>query len=244
MWKTRWTSIVTQIQIVLTIEDHQAVLRRLTNAEKPTVLAFVNAHAMNSCATDPAFSDALASADILLRDGSGMSMLYRQIGRDPGRNMNGTDFIPELLTAFRGKRVAFWGTQDPFLAQAALVAEREFGVRVVSLANGFMAHNNYLVLAKETYPDLIVLGMGMPKQEQLARLLREKGGGAPLIACGGAVLDFLGGKVKRAPHILRVLGIEWLYRFLREPRRLFMRYMVGNPVFMLRVRAWKRQVTS
>ena len=118
--------------------------------------------------------------------------------------MNGTDFIPELLTAFRGKRVAFWGTQDPFLAQAALVAEREFGVRVVSLANGFMAHDNYLVLAKETYPDLIVLGMGMPKQEQLARLLREKGGGAPLIACGGAVLDFLGGTSQAREELLNV----------------------------------------
>ena len=59
-------------------------------------------------------------------------------------------------------------------------------------------------------------------------------GGPCLIVCGGAILDFLGGKVSRAPLWLRRLGGEWIFRLMREPKRLFMRYVVGNPLFLLR----------
>jgi Teichoic acid biosynthesis proteins len=52
--------------------------------------------------------------------------------------------------------------------------------------------------------------------------------------CGGAILDFLGGKVSRAPEWLRRLGGEWLYRLLREPKRLFIALCVGNPLFLVR----------
>jgi UDP-N-acetyl-D-mannosaminuronic acid transferase (WecB/TagA/CpsF family) len=61
--------------------------------EAATVLGFVNAHAMNLVARDGAYTGAVA-ADVLLRDGSGMAILYRRLGLEPGLNMNGTDFIP------------------------------------------------------------------------------------------------------------------------------------------------------
>jgi len=94
-------------------------------------------------------------------------------------------------------------------------------------------------LAREQQPELIVLGMGMPKQEAVAAELAVTGGPC-LIVCGGAILDFLGGKVSRAPEWLRRLGGEWLYRLLREPKRLFMRYVVGNPLFLLRTLLYRR----
>ena len=73
----------------------------------------------------------------------------------------------------------------------------------------------------------------MPKQEAVAARLAASG--VPcLIVCGGAILDFLGGKVARAPGWLRRLGGEWVFRLVKEPRRLFMRYVVGNPMFLLR----------
>lgn len=240
MWKDRWSAIVKKIEVIDTAGGESALLARLTPATVPRVLAFVNAHAMNSCATDLAFFEALASADILLRDGSGMAILFRHTQRDPGLNMNGTDLIPKILATFRGRSVALWGTRDPFLEQAVLRSEREFAVRVTSCADGFCDVNHYLRLARETLPDLIVLGMGMPKQEQLAKALRTQAAGPALIVCGGAILDFLGGKVVRAPKFMRRIGLEWLYRFALEPRRLFRRYVMGNPAFLLKLAAWKR----
>jgi len=81
-----------------------------------------------------------------------------------------------------------------------------------------------------------VLGMGMPKQERVARLLRAHLGSPTLIVCGGATLDFLGGRVRRAPVWVRRADLEWLYRLALEPRRLWGRYGPGGIRFVMRMR--------
>jgi N-acetylglucosaminyldiphosphoundecaprenol N-acetyl-beta-D-mannosaminyltransferase len=232
-WQARWRTIVQKLQVVSDLSDEQKLLTSLSQPSSPTVLGFVNAHAMNLLAGNADYYHALSSADVLLRDGSGMSILFRRQGLEPGLNMNGTDFIPKLLTAFKGRRVAFWGTEEPFLTDAVRQSQECFGVNVVSVHHGFAEMDAYLMLARQFQPELIVLGMGMPKQELVAA--RVAALGAPcLIVCGGAILDFLGGKVCRAPQWVRRIGCEWLYRLAREPVRLFKRYVLGNPVFLLR----------
>jgi len=229
-----WKSIIGKLRVVGSAGDKQGLLQALSAPEAPTVLGFVNAHAMNLVAGDGEYFKALSAADVLLRDGVGMALLYRRLGLDPGLNMNGTDFIPQLLATFKGRRAAFWGTEEPFLSQAALRSEALSGVQVVSVHHGFAQVQTYIDLARQTRPELIVLGMGMPRQEAVAAQLKAVD--VPcLIICGGAILDFLGGKVTRAPQWLRRLGCEWLYRLLREPKRLFLRYVVGNPLFLLRM---------
>jgi exopolysaccharide biosynthesis WecB/TagA/CpsF family protein len=74
----------------------------------------------------------------------------------------------------------------------------------------------------------------MPKQEQVAAQLRKQLSNGCLIVCGGAIIDFLGGKVTRAPLWVRNWGIEWMYRLAVEPKRLFKRYVIGNPKFLVR----------
>ncbi|MFF7061493.1 WecB/TagA/CpsF family glycosyltransferase [Pseudomonas sp. NPDC008258] len=242
-WQKRWQGIINGLEVVPDSSAAQRLLDRLAAPQCATVLGFVNAHAMNLVVRDAAYCQALSAADVLLRDGSGMAILYRRMGLEPGLNMNGTDFIPSLMSAYRGRRVAFWGTQQPYLNQAVQRCEALFGVLPVSVHDGFASVDTYLNLAKDHQPELIVLGMGMPKQEAVAARLAAVGGPC-LIVCGGAILDFLGGKVSRAPHWLRRLGGEWAYRLLREPKRLFMRYVVGNPLFLLRTLLYGRAADS
>lgn len=238
-WQQRWAGIIDKLEAVADEAAAQRLLDRLAAVQTPTVLGFVNAHAMNLVVRDGAYAQALSAADVLLRDGAGMAMLYRQLGLEPGLNMNGTDFIPRLMAAYRGRRVAFWGTRQPYLDQAAQRSASLFGVVPVSVHDGFVSLETYLQLAREQQPELIVLGMGMPRQEAVAAQLAATGEPC-LIVCGGAILDFLGGKVSRAPLWLRRVGGEWLYRLSREPKRLFMRYVVGNPLFLLRARLYRR----
>ena len=238
-WQKRWNTLVGKLEVVVDTTAAQRLLDRLSAPEAATVLGFVNAHAMNLVVRDGACHQALSADDVLLRDGSGMAILYRRLGLEPGLNMNGTDFIPRLLAAYRGRRVAFWGTRQPYLDQAVQRSATRFGVVPVSVHDGFASVDTYLQLASELQPELIVLGMGMPRQEVVAARLAATGGPC-LIVCGGAILDFLGGKVSRAPEWLRRLGGEWLYRLLREPKRLFMRYVVGNPLFLLRILLYRR----
>lgn len=242
-WQNRWQRIIDALEVVPDSGAAQRLLDRLAAPQAATVLGFVNAHAMNLVVRDGAYCQALSAADVLLRDGSGMAILYRRLGLAPGLNMNGTDFIPRLMDAYRGRKVAFWGTRQPYLNQAVQRCEAEFGVVPVSVHDGFASLETYLQLAREQQPELIVLGMGMPKQEAVAARLAAVGGPC-LIVCGGAILDFLGGKVSRAPHWLRRLGGEWAYRLLREPKRLFMRYVVGNPLFLLRTLLYRKAADS
>jgi exopolysaccharide biosynthesis WecB/TagA/CpsF family protein len=150
-------------------------------------------------------------------------------------NLNGTDLIPKILGHCGGKTIALFGTQDPYLGRArAVVASRIApGVRCIT-AHGFLETASYVRLASVHRPGVIVLGMGMPKQEEVAVALRAAVGFPCLIICGGAIIDFLGEKTTRAPGWMRRAGCEWLYRLALEPRRLFRRYVIGNPVFIAR----------
>ena len=77
--------------------------------------------------------------------------------------------------------------------------------------------------------------MGMPKQEIIAARMRDELTHPVLIVNGGAILDFLGGKVSRAPRFMTNSGTEWLYRLLLEPRRLARRYVIGIPEFFAHI---------
>jgi len=234
-WVHRWQALLTKIQRVPVKADEASLLRQLNQPKRPTVLAFVNAHAMNSAAHDADFFESLISADILLRDGSGMSVLYKMLGMAPGQNLNGTDLIPRLIRQFHGRAIALLGTQEPYLTRAAGAVQNELEHdRRAAKAHGFMGPNYYLALVRAHESELIVLGMGMPRQEEVACALRASLTQPCLIVCGGAIIDFLGGKTPRAPLWMRRFGLEWLYRLAQEPTRLFRRYVLGNPIFLLR----------
>ena len=82
--------------------------------------------------------------------------------------------------------------------------------------------------------DVLLVGMGMPKQELwIAR--NQKDLPFSVFLSGGAVFDYLSEEISRAPLWMRNRGLEWLYRFVLEPRRMFVRYIIGNPLFALRV---------
>ncbi len=242
-WIDRWRNVLCKLTPVAdAAERSQLLARMLASDGKTKVLAFVNAHAMNMAAEQPSFCSDLLNADFLFRDGSGMRMLMTACGQMPGLNMNGTDFIPVLLSACQGKKVALWGTQLPYLDAAHRSLESQAGVRCVSVLNGFLPTEAYCDALKTAQPDVVILGMGMPKQEKVAVALAGQGAGSCLVVCGGAILDFLGGKVERAPRLFRRLGLEWLYRLALEPRRLFKRYVVGNPMFLCRTALFRSRL--
>lgn len=197
----------------------------------PSRLAFVNAHAANLCHKDAAFFADLLACETILRDGSGMKILYKMLGRDPGLNLNGTDFIPDLIDLYHGQSTVLMGTSEPYLSQAADKIEAR-GATIAARIDGFQDDKSYLSLAQQAKPALIILAMGMPKQERIAAYLAANLENPCLIVCGGAILDFIGGKVQRAPAIFRKTGFEWFFRLIVEPKRLFNRYVFGNALFL------------
>jgi exopolysaccharide biosynthesis WecB/TagA/CpsF family protein len=231
--------IINNVRIIDTVDDEAELIARITKAEAPLVISFVNQHALNLAATSPDFASCLIRSEILLRDGIGMAVCMWTLRRACGLNMNGTDFIPRLIAAFAGRRAALFGTVDPWTTRAA-AALQTLGCEVVSTLDGFRADADYLTETMANMPDLVILGMGNPRQEAVSRFIAAAMTRPIVIVNGGAIADFLAHRFERAPLYLRRTDCEWAFRLLLEPRRLWRRYSLGAfsfawHVFRLRV---------
>lgn len=223
--------LLSMLTLVADANDESRVLKMLVEPTRPFILSFLNQHGLNLAWEDREFRDALMQSDVILRDGIGLSFCMAILGRQAGFNMNGTDLIPRITDLYAGRRVMLIGTVSPYLEQAAdILSVRR--CQVVGTLNGFLPEEAYIEAIRRQKPDLVILGMGMPKQEKVAALLARSVSHPMLIVNGGAIIDFLGERVQRAPGWVRSIRMEWFYRLLHEPRRMFGRYIIGGVTFL------------
>ena len=236
IWQSRWTDIVDHLQPFLTEHSVEQLVDDLMARQGPVTMAFINAHVMNLIVSQPLLSEWLRDADLILRDGIGVSILLRILGVEPGLNLNGTDLIPRLVGRFNDHPIALFGTAEPYLEKAAeAMVSRHGRTRAdITTSSGFQDDAHYVDLCLSQRPRLVVLGMGVPKQERIAALLKRELTHDCLIVCGGAILDFYARRFRRAPESMQRLHMEWMFRLALEPVRLFGRYVVGNPIFLFR----------
>ena len=205
----------------------------------PTIIAFANANALNAAARDGRVRDVLKHC-LVMNDGIGVDVASRILfGARFPQNLNGTDFVPNYLKQTRHDYRIF------FLGSSSGVAERAAGRliaacgrhRIAGCQNGYSrAGDNAKIAARiaASGADVVLVAMGNPAQELwLADNLAATG--CRLGFGVGALFDFLSGDVERAPAWVRNARLEWIYRLSREPARLWRRYVIGNPVFMMRV---------
>jgi N-acetylglucosaminyldiphosphoundecaprenol N-acetyl-beta-D-mannosaminyltransferase len=204
----------------------------------------VNVHAYNLAMEQPWLVDYLNSAEINFCDGAGVILGARLHGLTIPERITYADWYWQLaaMAEDRDYSLFFLGAKPGVAARAADVLRgRHPRLRIVGIRDGYFdltpgsADNETLIEAINTAsPHIITLGMGMPLQE---RWLYENW--HRINACvgltGGAVFDYVSGEVQRAPRWMTDNGLEWLGRMFVEPRRLWKRYIVGNPVFLARV---------
>lgn len=236
---TYLTSILQSTKIVKTVADEKELIDWLFKSRQTNVISFINAHAINLAFSNDSFAKSIALSDLILIDGIGIKILFKSLNKPSGLNMCGTDFIPKILRRFDKDRIALLGTENPYLqrAEEKLISN---GHNIVLARDGFQEMSYYLECLEKKKPKLIVLGMGMPKQELLSIYLKENLSFNCLIVNGGAIIDFIGEKISRAPLWIRRLGLEWLFRLAKEPRRLFTRYVTGNFLFINRISILKK----
>lgn len=232
----RQDPLISKLELV--DDDHsEQLMQELASVDRPTILAFLNQHAYNLAQQNPPVRRRFGQMTYLLRDGIGIKLACKLNGRDPKANMNGSDFIPKLVDHLVTKgsgRYQFFalGTREPWLSKGA---RRLFRGAPFYAMDGFQANEDYLDYiqrhSREDKVPVVVLAMGMPKQEEIAVQIQERLGRPALLICGGAILDFSAERFNRAPAVFRKAGLEWMYRLLKEPRRLAKRYVIGIPQF-------------
>jgi exopolysaccharide biosynthesis WecB/TagA/CpsF family protein len=235
--------VVEEICLLNSQEEAEERIETLQKKQTSVIISFVNAHAINICCDDIEFCNALLKSDIMFRDGVGMQILYKSIGKKPGANLNGSDLIPRIIEKLKGKQIALFGSISPYSLKAAKRLTDE-GHKIILAEPGFNTEEYYLNLLNNAKPEVVILGMGMPKQEKLSILITKCVDNRCLIINGGAIIDLWGQKVRRAPFWIRKIKVEWLFRLFLEPRRLFKRYVIGNYIFLRRIKTVKNILHS
>jgi exopolysaccharide biosynthesis WecB/TagA/CpsF family protein len=204
-------------------------------------LCYVNAHSLNLAYIDEHYREVISRADLVLNDGIGLDLAARMRGRRFPENLNGSDFTLRLLTLAADEewRVYLYGG-EPGVATAARerLCHAINGLKIVGSCDGYSNRTDEEIVAdiRATRADVVIAALGQPKQE--VWLDAHLGATGCHLGVGvGAFLDFVAGRVVRAPRWMNQLGIEWVFRLAQEPGRLWRRYIVGNPVFLWR--AWQ-----
>jgi N-acetylglucosaminyldiphosphoundecaprenol N-acetyl-beta-D-mannosaminyltransferase len=217
------------------------LLRRIVDLEVRRV-SYVNAHVLNQSASNPALGRALLASDLVYCDGYGVRLAARAIGLEVPHRMTGADWIWSVaaLCQERGRSLYLLGSRPGTAADAGAALLRAYPrLRLRGTHHGYFeigSHQSERVLEHiaECAPDILLVGMGTPLQELWVD--RE----ADRIEAGtiwtvGALFDYLAGRTPRAPHWVADHGFEWVFRLAVEPRRMWRRYLLGNPAFLYRV---------
>lgn len=216
----------------------------LTSEERRSrCVVLANAHTLNLACQDPEYADVLRSMEVRLNDGVGFRIASGMRSVSVKHNFNGTDLIPLLLERLdRPARVFLYGAKEEVNALTAKrMAERFVAVEVVGRCNGYEDPELVAEQIRRSDADVLLVALGNPKQEWFMALHRHQLNVKVQIGCGG-LFDFLSGVKPRAPLPIRRRGLEWAFRLMIEPRRMWRRYVLGNPVFL--ARAWLSRKTD
>lgn len=205
----------------------------------PATVAYANAHVLNTAYRDTGLADFLNQADLIYCDGSGVRLATALLGDPIPARMTGADWIWDLAAAAEGRWKIYWlGGEPGVSAQAvARLCERHPKLDIQS-DHGFHSRTGPPDAAcirriNSFSPDVLLVGMGTPEQEMWVQQ-RRSDLDVPLVWCVGATADVLAGTEPRGPSWL-VQHAEWLARLKANPKKMWRRYLVGNPLFLARV---------
>lgn len=221
----------------LGFEETLDAIERLVDGGKGGAVFTANIDHVVRARNDARFREAYAAASISLCDGTPLLWASRALGTPLPAKVAGSDLLAPLLerAARRGFRVYLLGPA-PDVAQAAAAKMQREGVTVAGVdspsvpadGSGDAPALAKLVAAK---PQLVIVSLGAPKQELFIQ--RNAAALRPAVSLGlGASLEFYVGAARRAPRWMQRSGLEWLYRLIREPRRLARRYLVDDPAIV------------
>jgi N-acetylglucosaminyldiphosphoundecaprenol N-acetyl-beta-D-mannosaminyltransferase len=228
--------------------DMQEAVNMIDNAVISKTKAnvfFINADCLNKTATDTEYKNTLQANDIIFPDGSGINLACKIIGQPLKANVNGTDMFPWLceLAQEKGYRIYLLGAKPGIVEKMQqLVLLKYPRLLIAGTRDGYFdkekESNQVVQEINESTADMLFVAFGAPLQEEWINQYAPDLHTWVNLGVGG-LFDFYSDTIPRAPQWMRDLGIEWVYRLMQEPRRMWKRYIVGNPLFIYRVSRWK-----
>jgi len=232
---------VTMDQAVARLEKY------IAKSDRCHMVATANAEMVMMAAEDPELHKALLHSDLVVADGAGVVWAARHFGSPVPERVAGFDLAQKLLerSARNNYRVYFFGGAPGVAEQAKIAAEKHYpGVNIVGIRDGFFSEADEEAILSEITncePDILLVALGVPKQEKW--LSKHLSGLHMPVAIGvGGTFDVMAGIMKRAPLWMQTANLEWLFRLLMQPQRFFR--MLALPKFVFRVLLYKQNETK
>ena len=202
-------------------------------------VCFVNADCGNVSFKNQEYRQCLLNADFVLADGIGFKIAGKLLKQEIRQNVNGTDMFPRLLAEMgkTNKSIYLLGGKPGVSDDVVLYIKENFpGVKIAGFQHGYFNNDeeeNIINEINKSKPDCLLVAFGAPKQDLWIEKNIMSTDAKVAIGVGG-LFDFFAGRVPRAPQWLRDIGLEWLFRLIQEPGRMWKRYLVGNSLFLWR----------
>lgn len=213
------------------------MIEEFIKKKKKSYVVSINVDVVTKIENDSYLKKITDEADIVLVDGKPLVWIAKMHKNPVKEKISGSDLVPRLceVSAEKGYSIFIIGGKDGIAEQARLKLEEKLpNINIVGTyapPMGFEKNaeelNKINQMLSEAKPDLLITCFGCPKQEKFIYENYQKYD-AVVSVCAGATVDFLAGNVKRAPKWMSNHGLEWLYRFSQEPKRLFKRYFIDD----------------
>jgi len=221
----------------VSMDEAVAEIERLIHEKKRSYIVAINVDVVMKMEQDDYLRKITDNADMVLVDGKPLIWISKLHKQPVKAKISGSDLVPLLceISAKKGYTIFIIGGKDGIAEQAKKRLEKQHpDIKIVgTYAPPFGFEKNQTELQKintmitEAAPDLLITCFGCPKQEKF--IYENYQNYCPTVSvCAGATVDFLAGNVKRAPQWMSDHGLEWLYRFTQEPKRLFKRYFIDD----------------
>jgi N-acetylglucosaminyldiphosphoundecaprenol N-acetyl-beta-D-mannosaminyltransferase len=213
------------------------------------IIPNINVYFANLAYQNPWLQDFFNRAPINFCDGQGIVLAARILGQHLPPRITYADWLWSLCSFATQHDLSFFflGGRPGSAEKSAAILQKHFpGLRILAVQHGYFNktpghRENEAMIARINLckPDILLVGFGMPLQEQwLAKNWQRID--VRIALTGGGVFDFISGKKKRAPIWMLNHGLEWFWRLALEPRRLWRRYLIGNPLFIWRILKQRR----
>ena len=233
----------------LTAKEAKSCVEQLINTPGYHYVVTPNTDIVVKMQDDPELLDICNKADLILTDGQIVIKLSKRLGTPIKERIAMTDFVWDVmdLADEKGYKVFLFGGKEDALEKATTkIKEKYRNLNIVDSYSppfGFEKDKEQLDEAnlriKKSRADILIVFLGCPKQEKFIAKNKDKYQVPISITMGGCV-DFIAGCVKRAPLWMQNAGLEWFYRFLQEPKRMFKRYFVEDIKIFGLVKKYKK----
>lgn len=218
------------------MEEVIALAEQRIDARQPLLIGVVNAAKMVNMRRDELLRRSVLDAHLILADGMAVVWACRMLGTPLPERVTGIDLMEHLLSLSHRRKFRVYclgATQEVLDATVGRIGREYPNAIVAGSHHGYFGPDGEAAVAadiRQARPDILLVAMSSPKKEQfLARWADDLS--IPICHGVGGAFDVFAGMVRRAPALWQRLGLEWLYRVLQEPGRLWKRYLVTNAVF-------------